>query len=145
MPSVIRNALLWSITWAGTGFVLFSVIAFDDRPLVEVFLNAAFVAVRFAFWGFVFGILFTGAVALLKRSGHRLTDLSRVTVGVGGGIAAGLLMPLLLQLMNVLSGDGVIAWHLVTDDVAWAVPFGALAALVSLQAARVLARGVVAR
>ena len=38
--------------------------------------------------------------------------------------------------MNVLSGDGPVAWGLVTDDAIWATVFGAAAAAGSILLAR---------
>jgi len=38
--------------------------------------------------------------------------------------------------MNVLSGDGPVAWGLVTDDAVWASVFGAAAAAGSIFLAR---------
>ena len=53
-----------------------------------------------------------------------------------GAVIGGAGVPLFLQTMNVLSGDGLIAWHLVLDDAVWAAPFGAAAAAASILLAR---------
>jgi hypothetical protein len=45
-------------------------------------------------------------------------------------------VPLYLQAMNVLFGDGPIAWGLVADDALWATGFGAVAAAGSILLAR---------
>jgi len=45
-------------------------------------------------------------------------------------------VPLFLQTMNVLSGDGPVAWGLVLDDAVWASVFGAAAAAGFLLLAR---------
>jgi hypothetical protein len=59
-----------------------------------------------------------------------------VKFGILGAIVGGVGVPLFLQLMNVLSGDGPIAWRLVLDDGPWAAVFGAVAAAGSILIAR---------
>ena len=53
-----------------------------------------------------------------------------------GAVVGGVGVPLFLQSMNVLTGDGPIAWGLVTDDAIWAMLFGGVAAAGSILLAR---------
>jgi hypothetical protein len=57
-------------------------------------------------------------------------------VGLAGGAAAAVFVPLFLQLMNVLLGDGPVAWHLVTDDAGIGFVLGAVASAGTLLVAQ---------
>lgn len=123
---------VWGVTFAAAGFVTVGLVFLFGGTVNEPLLNALFVSVRFAFWGVLFGLLFTGAAALL---GPRLRQPHPVAVCAVAGVSAGILAPLIMQSLSIVSGDGPVAWADVTDDVLWAVPFGALAAYVSLRLA----------
>jgi hypothetical protein len=79
--------------------------------------------------------MFSAAVRLTYM-GRRLRDIHPARFALLGGIVGGVGVPLYLQMMNVLSGTGPIAWGLVTDDGIWAAVFGAAAAGGSILLAR---------
>ena len=77
--------------------------------------SAAFLAVRLGIAGSVAALAFAAVVRITWR-GRRLRDISWLKGGLLVGLVTGLTFPLFLQMMNVLSGDGLIAWSLVLDD-----------------------------
>jgi hypothetical protein len=83
----------------------------------------------------VIGSIFSSVIRLGYR-GRRLADINPVRFGVLGAVVGGVGVPLYLQATNVLSGDGPIAWGLVTDDAVWASVFGAAVAAGSILLAR---------
>lgn len=144
LRAVFRNALAWSVAWAIAGGTIVTVLSlFNSDPAIEslpervgmaLFAGVAW-GVRFGIAGAVIGTLFAGIVRWGYR-GRRLADISPLKFGVLGAIVGGVGVPLYLQLMNVLSGDGPIAWGLVLDDGPWAAVFGAVAAAGSILIAR---------
>ena len=76
------------------------------------------------------------SVIRLSYRGRRLADISPVRFAMLGAVVGGAGVPLYLQMMNVLFGDGPIAWGLVLDDALWASVFGAAAAAGSILLAR---------
>ena len=65
--------------------------------------------------GGVAALAFSAVVRLAYR-GRRLREINWVKGGLLAGLVTGLAFPLFLQAMNLLSGDGLIAWSLVLDD-----------------------------
>lgn len=142
--AVLRNALTWGAAWAAAGGALVTAVALFDpslgiESLVErlgmaIFSGIAW-GVRFGIAGAVIGTVFSIVIRLRYR-GRRLADINPVRFAVLGAVVGGVGVPLYLQLMNVLFGDGPIAWGLVGDDARWAAVFGAAAAAGSILLAR---------
>jgi hypothetical protein len=128
LRGAIGNALLW-----GAGFAAFGAATLVVLYLAGVvhgrfsWLGLLGMAVKFGVWGVVAGGAFASVVRLLYR-GRRVASISWVRFGVIGGLVTGAFVPLFMQLMNLLSGDGMVAWRLVLDDAVWAAVFGAVAA-----------------
>ncbi len=138
------NAAAWSAAWAIAGGAIVTLAAlFNPDPAIESLAErvgmALFAGVtfgfRFAIAGAVIGTLFSAIIRWGYR-GKRLADISPVRFGILGAVVGGVGVPLFLQLMNVLSGDGPIAWGLVLDDGPWAAVFGAAVAAGSILVAR---------
>jgi len=139
-----RNAVTWGAAWALAGGGIAAVLTlFDPGPGVASLagrLGAAALAglswgVRFGVAGAVVGTIFATVIRLAFR-GRRLADISPVRFAILGAVVGGVGVPLFLQMMNVLSGDGPIAWGLVLDDAPWATVFGAAAAAGTILLAR---------
>lgn len=141
LRGVVRNALAWGVSWSAAGFVLLVVLrlvgVLDELSLID----ALGMAVKFGFIGVVAGAAFSALIGLLYR-GKRLADISWVRFGLGGAIMTGLFVPLFFQVMNIISGDGLVAWNLVLDDSIWASVFGGVAAAGSLKLAQRADRGL---
>ncbi|HEU4629569.1 MAG TPA: hypothetical protein VFS08_07470 [Gemmatimonadaceae bacterium] len=144
LRAVLRNAVTWGAAWAIAGGALVGVLAlFDPSPGIEslperlglAVLGGVAWGVRFGLAGAVIGTVFSGVIRLRYR-GRRLADISPVRFGLLGAVVGAVGVPLYLQTMNVLSGDGPIAWGLVMDDAPWAAVFGAAAAAGSILLAR---------
>ncbi|HET7603112.1 MAG TPA: hypothetical protein VFK36_08860 [Gemmatimonadales bacterium] len=134
--AIARNALTWGAAWAVAGGAIVAAFAlFDPRPGIESLPErlgmALFAAVswgvRFGIIGAVIGTAFA-AVIRLGYQGRRLADINPLRFTLLGALIGGVGVPLFLQMMNVLSGGGPIAWGLVTDDAKWATLFGAAVA-----------------
>jgi hypothetical protein len=101
--------------------------------------DALIFLVRIGIVGGVAGVAFSGFIRLFFH-GRRLSELSWVKFGVGGAFVTGIAVPLFLQTMNLLSGDGLVPWELVLDDALWTGVFGAVAAGGSLKFAQMSER-----
>jgi MFS family permease len=141
--AVLRNAITWGVAWALAGGAIVTVLSlFSPGPIGSLFerIGMSLLAgmawgVRFGIAGSVIGSLFS-TIILLGYRGRRLADISPWRFGLLGAVVGGVGVPLFLQMMNVLSGDGAIAWRLVWDDGIWASVFGGVAAAGSILLAR---------
>jgi MFS family permease len=144
LRAVLRNAVTWGAAWAAAGGALVTAVSlFAPNPGVESLVARVGLAilagiawsVRFGVVGAVIGTVFAVAIRLGYR-GRRLADIDPVRFALLGAVVGGVGVPLFLQMMNVLTGDGPIAWGLVSDDGVWAALFGAAAAAGSILLAR---------
>ncbi len=139
-PSRLRrgfvHAGLWGLIFGviGAGLALLVLADAPDGAPTGLGMAASLVA-RFAMFGVLCGALFGWASGLLFDA-ERFARTGRVPVILGGAFGTALFVPLFLQTMNLLSGDGLVAWRLVLDDSVWAFFFGGIAALASLELAR---------
>jgi hypothetical protein len=142
--AVLRNAVTWGAAWAVAGGAIVTALSlFYPRPeagsLLErlgmAILSGITWGVRFGIAGAVIGTVFSSVIRLAYR-GRRLADINPWRFALLGAVVGGIGVPLFLQTMNVLSGDGPVAWGLVMDDAIWATVFGAAAAAGSILLAR---------
>src|SRR5512147_2551729 len=136
LRAVLRTAVIWGGAWALAGGALIGALRlFNSGPGVEslperlgvAILSGVSWGIRFGIIGSVIGTGFASIITLVYR-GRRLADINPVGFSLRGSLVGGAGVPLFLQLMNVLSGDGPISWGLVLDDAIWATVFGAAAA-----------------
>lgn len=128
------TALVWSTAWFAGALALFTalkVTGFITATWADALLNA----VRAGIVGGITGVAFAGVVGLMYR-GLRLSDMNWIRFGIGGALLTGIFVPLFLQTMNLLSGDGLVPWRLVLDDGIWTAAFGGIAAGGSLRLAQ---------
>jgi hypothetical protein len=142
LRAVLRNAVLWGAAWAAVMGAFFAVVVLvDPSPGLEspvdrvgtALLVGIRWAVRFGLAGAVAGTAFSLAVRLGFR-GRRLADISPLRFAMLGAVVGGVGVPLYLQAMNVLFGDGPIPWRLVMAP--GAAVLGAAAAAGSILVAR---------
>ncbi|HLL81652.1 MAG TPA: hypothetical protein VK420_03335, partial [Longimicrobium sp.] len=100
-----------------------------------IWLDAVGIAVKLGVMGGIVGGAFSLAIGTLYR-GRRLSEMSALRFGLGGGIMAGLFVPLFLQTTSLLSGGGPVPMELIFDDAILAALFGAVAAGGSLRLAQ---------
>src|SRR5688500_5552054 len=116
LRAVLRNAVTWCAAWASAGGALVAVVGlFVPIPALEPLhgrlglslLAGAMWGVRFGIIGAVIGTAFAAVIRVGYR-GRRLADISPVKFGLLGAVVGGVGVPLFLQTMNVLGGDGPI-------------------------------------
>lgn len=136
LRGAIGNALVWGAGWAVLAVAAFAVLKVAGfLPDGVIWLDALGIAARLGIAGGIAGGAFSLVVGSLFR-GRRLSDLSAVRFGIGGGIMAGLGVPLFLETMSLLSGGGLIPLQYVLGDGVLAGVFGAIAAGGSLKLAQ---------
>ncbi len=106
-----------------------------NAPRDAVWLRALGLAVRVGVVGGMAGTIFSLATIPFYR-GRRLRDMHWLRFGLAGAVISGLGMPLVPKLLNILSGDGPVAWHLLPDDIPLLAVLGGGAAAVWLKLAQ---------
>ena len=144
LRAVLRTAATWGAAWAAAGGAVVAVLALlDSSPAIDSLPErlglAAFATVawgvRFGLAGAVVGTAFALAVRFGYR-GRRLADIRPLRFSALGALVGGVGVPLYLQTMNVLSGDGPVAWNLISGDAVLASVLGAVVAAGSILVAR---------
>jgi hypothetical protein len=126
LRGAVGNALVWGVGWFTAALAVFGTLRIAgiiSVPWVEVLVTA----VKAGIIGGVAGGVFSSVIRLLYH-GRRLSEISWVRFGIGGAVVTGMFVPVFLQLMNWLSGDGLVPWQLVLDDVPLTAVFGGVAA-----------------
>jgi len=134
------NGLVWAGAWFTGALVLFATLRVTG-VLTASWAQGLATAGRAGIIGGVAGVAFSSVIRLVYH-GRRLSEISWVRFGIGGGVVTGLFVPLFLQLMNLLSGDGLVAWALVLDDIPLTAVLGAVAAGGSLKLAQIADRSL---
>lgn len=146
LRAAAQNALLWGAGFAAAALTLMTAsLALGLAPEGIGFLDGVGMAVRIGFWGGICGLVFSAAVGL-GFTGRRLAEIRFWPFTIGTALGIGLFVPLALQALNILGGEGAIAWSLVIDDGLRSGLFAGAAAAVTLKLAqladRVLPPGV---
>lgn len=140
--AAIGNAVVWGVAWTGLAMVaMIGLRAVGYVPPTIGPLDMFGMAIRIGFVGGLAGAVFAGVLRLAHR-GRRLSELSALRFGVGGALASGILVPTAMQLSNLLSGQGLVPWGLIVDDMIYVTLFGGLAAGVSVKLAQLASRVV---
>ena len=136
LRGAVGNALVWGAGWFALALSAFAALHVVGMvPETVSWLDAVGMAIRIAVIGTVSGGAFSTVIGLLYR-GRRLSEISPVRFGVAGGVVTGVFVPLFLQAMNLLSGDGMVPMALVLDDAVWTAVFGGVAAGATLRLAQ---------
>lgn len=136
LRGLVRNALVWGAGWSTFSFAVFAALR-----LAGVFSHAVSwtqglgLAARFGIVGAIAGGAFSTVIGLAYH-GRRLQDINWVRFGIAGAVVTGVFVPLFLQTMNLLSGDGIVPWRLVLDDALWTAALGGVVAGGSLKLAQ---------
>jgi hypothetical protein len=130
------NALVWGAAFAASSLAVFAGLKLAGAlPASMIWLDSLLLAVRFGVIGGIAGGAFSSVIGFVYR-GKRLSELHWVRFGLGGAAVTGVFVPLFLQTMNVLSGDGMVPMEHVLDDALWTAVFGGVAAGLSLKLAQ---------
>ena len=136
LRGALGNALVWGVGWSAAAFVVMAVMGVAGMlPATFSWIGALELAAKFGIFGGIAGAAFSSVIRILYH-GHHLRDIGWVRFGIIGGIATGVFVPLFMQLMNLLSGDGLVAWKLVLDDAVLTAVFGGAVAGISLKLAQ---------
>jgi hypothetical protein len=136
LRGALGNAVVWGAGWASLALAVFAALKVTGiLPASVHLLDAIGMSVKFGFMGGIAGGAFSAFIGVVYR-GRRLSEISPVRFGIGGGLMAGIFVPAFLQTMNLLSGGGLVPMGLVADDALWSAVFGAVVAGGSLKLAQ---------
>ena len=128
LRGALGNGLVWGAAWSGVVFAGFTILrVIGVAPDTVSWREGLGLAARFGIVGAVAGTAFSSVIRLVYQ-GRRLRDISWVRFGLAGGAVTAVFVPLFLQTMNLISGDGLVPWRLVLDDSLWTGVFGGVAA-----------------
>jgi len=126
LRATFRNSFVWGVAWGTFGSAIATAMRMIDKiPIGNALLDGLGMGIRIGVVGAIAGAAFFAYISVVYH-GKRLSEISWRRFGVGGSIVAGLFVPSFLQTMNLLSGDGLVPWHLVSDDFVLAALFGGI-------------------
>ncbi|MES2521734.1 MAG: hypothetical protein V4617_03465 [Gemmatimonadota bacterium] len=136
LRAAFKNATVWGVAWGALGTGVATAMRLSDGiPMLNAIGDGVGMGIRIGIAGAVTGAAFSAFVSLAYR-GKRLREISPVRFGIGGAILAGLFVPAFLQTMNLLSGEGMVAWSLVIDDILYSTLFGGITAAGTMRLAQ---------
>lgn len=136
LRGAVGNAVVWGAGWAALGLAVFvGLKATGALPARVHWLDGLVIAARAGFMGGIASAAFSAVIGVAYR-GRRLSEISWARFGLGGAVVTGVFVPVFMQTMNLLSGDGFVPMGLVLDDVPWTALFGGAVAAVSLKLAQ---------
>jgi hypothetical protein len=128
LRATFRNSVVWGVAWGTFGTAVASVMRLIDRiPFGHALLDGLGMGIRIGVMGAIAGAAFFAFISVAYR-GKRLSEISWLRFGVGGAIVAGLFVPGFLQTMSLLTGGGLVPWHLLSDDFVFSALFGGITA-----------------
>ena len=130
LAGALRNGVVWGAAWFGLAMAGFGVLwLVKDNPVS--LLDAIGMSIRIGIVGGLTGGAFAAFISFFYR-GKRLSDISPVRFGIGGGIVALAFMMAWLGLGNLLTGGSVPPWQDINSDLFYATLFGGIAAGASM-------------
>jgi hypothetical protein len=127
LRGLVKNALVWGAGWSALALAVITALRLTGVMPGGSWREALGLAARFGIVGAAAGAAFSTVIGLAYH-GRRLREISWVRFGIAGAVVTGVFVPLFLQAMNLLSGDGVVPWRLVLDDALWTAVFGGVVA-----------------
>ena len=128
LRAAFRNSVVWGVTWGVIGTAISTLFRLGDRiPPGNAMLDGLGMGIRIGVVGAIAGAAFVAFIRAAYR-GKRLSEISWLRFGVGGAVVAGLFVPTFLQTMSLLTGGGLVPWHLLGDDFLLATAFGGITA-----------------
>lgn len=128
LRGAFKNALVWGVTWGALGSVVAAGIRLSDKiPLLNALIDGLGMGIRIGVVGAISGGAFAAFISLAYRN-KRLSEISWLRFGIGGAILGGVFVPSFLEIMNLISGGGLVPWHLVSDDFILSAAFGGITA-----------------
>lgn len=134
--AIARNALMWGVAWGALGTVITSIMrVMDGIPMPNAFGDGLGMGIRIGIVGGLVGALFSAFIAIAYR-GKRLREISAIKFALVAALLIGLFIPLFLQSTNLISGQPLVPWSLLFDDMLMGVVFGGIVAGGSLKLAQ---------
>ena len=128
LRGAFTNSLVWGVAWGAIGSGVAAVMRMVDKiPFGMALLDGLGMGIRIGFAGAIAGAAFFAFISQAYR-GKRLSEISWVRFGLGAAALAGLFVPSFLQTMSLLTGGGLVPWHLVFDDAVLSAVFGGITA-----------------
>jgi hypothetical protein len=128
----VKNAMVWGVAWSTFGMATFLALrAIGVIPATLSALDGLGMSLRLGVMGGITGGAFSGFIALFYR-GRRLSDISWVRFGIGGGVVAGVFVLGFLSTIRWLTGDGPLSLQDLGTDGLLAAAFGGAAAGASM-------------
>ena len=130
LAGAVRNGIVWGAAWFGLAMAGFGFLRIvNDNPVS--WLDAIGMSIRIGIVGGLTGGAFAAFISFFYR-GKRLSDISPVRFGIGGGIVALAFMMTWLGLGNLLTGGSIPPWEDINSDLLFATLFGAISAGASM-------------
>jgi hypothetical protein len=129
VAGAVRNAVAWGIAWAALAFAAIigmRTLGVVVPPWID-WLDALGMSVRIGVMGGITGGAFSLFISQVYR-GRRLSQISWKRFGLGGALLAGLFVPTLLVLANLMTGGGLLPFSAIRSDIVLATLFGGIAA-----------------
>lgn len=129
VTGAVKNAVVWGVAWTALAFV--TILGLRTVGVVVPawidWLDALGMSLRLGVMGGITGGAFSLFISQIYR-GRRLSEISWARFGVGGGLLAGLFVPTVLLMANLLTGGGVLPFDAIRSDIVIAALFGGIAA-----------------
>ncbi len=140
--AMMRSALVWGVGWfavVAVPFLLLKVLGVLSADWS--WQEGIWLAVRLGIWGIVTGAIFAVVVRGLYR-GRRLAEINWLSFALRGGIAAAIAIPLLLNVLRLLGGEGLLSLDLVRSNATFGFLFGSVAAGGTIRVAQLAGRSL---
>jgi hypothetical protein len=136
LRGALGNALVWGAGWFAAAVAVFAALGFVGSAHKSAsWVVVLTTAIKFGVMGTIAGAAFSTFIGL-RYHGRRLTEISWVRFGIGGGIVTGLWVPTFLVVARLLAGDDFLPLGALLANGAVGAVLGGAAAAVSLKLAQ---------
>lgn len=128
LRAIFKNAVVWGGIWGVLGTAVSAIFRLNDNiPLGNAILDGIGMGIRIGVVGALTGAVFATFISIAYR-GKNLREISWPKFGLGAALLSGAFVPTWMQTMNLLSGDGLVAFDLINGDIVMAAMFGGITA-----------------
>ena len=135
LRGVLGNAIVWGAGWFIVALIVTTAVGLIGGASLARWPDAVRGALMFGVMGGIASTAFSLFIALRYR-GKRLSDISWIRFGIGGGIVAGLFVPTFIIVMRFLSGDPFLAVQALLRNGIVGLAFGGAAAAITMKVAQ---------
>lgn len=135
LRGAIGNAFVFAAGWTISGFVLWLLLR-QARVIPDMrIIDGIGMSIKVGFMGFITGAAFPSIMRLVYR-GKRIQEINWWKFALAGAVVAAVFVPTFMQVLNIISGDGMVAWSLIDEDIVLAFVLGGFASAVSIKLAQ---------